>query len=678
MRSLVVFVVAVGIMPLGCNEGLTPGLGAQTGFSVVVFVTRAAPSNSGSLVARDEFRPGGNVWLLSPASPGGALTNLTKMSAGDVQGIDLSPDGKNLIAALRTDQGDSFHLVEIDLEKATTSQSCFSSSGDIGPACQQLTFGPANDTQPFYLQDGRTAFLRTDPDGPVDFLGRDRARILMAVDADGSAIERIDYGTGHALGASGLRSGWVRVVRFALIQGQTVFLPMLVDPTGAQTERVAGPPANEDGIPLAVNEDQQGRQFAVCVPSNSTWGAGTLCQGQDDEQWQSMVADIPLSNGCSPAGRLQDEVPLADGSFLISYAHTQGGCLDASDELRDLVPDFALASLDPRTSERSLLENILKLSDVSPRPLMPRSLLDPNVVLPQRPEIGCQQDTVVFEGIIETQQLADGAVRLRVLEGLSGALAPWAMDLFGGEVGAICGGDNDGNGTSEAFEAPVLSDGSFRFSAPASVPLRIQLLDAYGAAMATDPVWRGGPPCGSRSCDGCHANLGDPVGFDTSQAATQSPFSLGGPATIRKSFDFRRDIQPILDTSCVSCHNATNPAGDYVDLNLQLHGVNLSDQPSGQTSVAYQNLLFYDVLRDSSGAVLQSRWAYVEPGSARDSSLVERLSAPCQFDCDGFPDPASWAAGDSQHKGILSKDDTYVIIQWIDAGAPFYGRGSTP
>ena len=244
IRSLVVIVVVVGSMPLGCSESLTPGLGTQTGFTAVVFVTRAAPSNSGSLVAGDEFRPGGNIWLLSPASPGGALTNLTKMSAGDVQGIDLSPDAKKLIAALKTDRADSFHLVEIDLEKVAASQPCFSSLGDIGPACRQLTFGPENDIQPFYMQDGRLAFLRTDPDGPVDPLGRDRARILMAVDADASTLERIDYGMGHALGASGLRSGWVHVVRWALIQGQPVFLPILIDPTGARTESVDGAPAD--------------------------------------------------------------------------------------------------------------------------------------------------------------------------------------------------------------------------------------------------------------------------------------------------------------------------------------------------------------------------------------------------------------------------------------------------
>jgi hypothetical protein len=677
-RTIFGLVVVVGLMLTGCRENLTPGLGTQTGFTAVVFFTRAAPNKSGSLVVADEFRPGGNVWLLSPASPGGDLTNLTKMSAGDVQGIDLSPDAKRLVAALRTDRADSFHLVIIDLEKVAA-ESCFTSSGDLGPACQQLTFGPANDTKPFYMQDGRIAFLRADPDGPVDPLGRDRAQILMAVDADASTLERIDYGTGHALGASALRTGLVHVVRWTLRQGQPVFMPMLVDPTGARGESVDGPPADTGGVPLMVNEDQQGRQVAVCVPKNGTWDAGALCQSQGYGQWQSMVVDIPLSQGCSPAGRLHDALPLSDGRYLVSYAQTPGGCLDASDELPGLVPDFGLAILDPDSAERTLLHNFRGLSDISPRPVMARSLLNSNVELPTRPDIGCQEDTVVFEGIIEQQKLVDGAVRLRVLEGISGAFAPWAMDLFGSDAGAICGGYNDlGAGPVAGFEAPVYSDGSFRFSAPASVPMRIQLLDVYGAAMATDPVWRGGPPCARRRCDGCHKNEGDPVGFDTSQATTRPLFSLGGPATMRTSFDFRRDIQEkILEVSCVGCHGSSNPAGSYVDLNLGLHGVRLSNQPLGQTSMAYQDLLFYDVRRDSSGAVLESRWAFVKPGNARESDLVKRLGAPRQFD-DLFPPVTSWAPGDDQHRNMLSKEDMYSIIQWIDAGAPFYGRGSTP
>ena len=433
------------------------------------------------------------------------------------------------------------------------------------------------------------------------------------------------------------------------------------------------------GVPLAVVEDVNGRQYADCIPANGTWGAGTLCQRQANGEWQSVVADIPLSQGCSAAGRLRDAQPMTDGRFLVSYANTFGGCLDASDEVRGLVPDFALAILDPNSAKRTLLHNTLKLSDESPRPLMARALLDSGVVLPQRPEIGCQENTLVFEGVIEQQKLVDGAVRLRVLEGLSGAFAPWSMDLFGFEAGAICGGDNNSDGTFEDFEAPVFSDGSFRFSAPASVPLRIQLLDAYGAAMATDPVWRGGPPCAVRRCDGCHENQGSPAGFDTSQAASAAPFSLGGPVNIRRSFDFRRDIQKILDNSCVGCHNTANPAGAYVDLNLQLRGVNLDNQPSGQTSVAYQNLLFYDVQRDSSGAVLQARWAFVEPGNARASRLVERLGAPCRFDCGTFPSLAPWgAAAGSQHGGSITDEERSLIIEWIDAGAPFYGRGSTP
>ena len=178
----------------GCADLLPEGINEQFGFSALIFVSRAPPPNAGSLAAPDAYRPGGNLFMLKPAAPGGRVIRLTDLSEGDVLGIDVAPDGNSLLAAIRHSPGDRFHLYRLDLEEAERGGDCFTEAGDLGPACTRLTCGPADDTRPLYLPDGRYAFGRSDPDGPVDMSGRGRARVLVAV-----ALVK-DLGDGVAVG----------------------------------------------------------------------------------------------------------------------------------------------------------------------------------------------------------------------------------------------------------------------------------------------------------------------------------------------------------------------------------------------------------------------------------------------------------------------------------------------
>jgi len=66
--------------------------------------------------------------------------------------------------------------------------------------------------------------------------------------------------------------------------------------------------------------------------------------------------------------------------------------------------------------------------------------------------------------------------------------------------------------------------------------------------------------------------------------------------------------------------------------------------------------------------------------------LIERLGVPCRFDCTGEPGWAPWALGQGKthpedqpgFSGGVSDDERWLIVEWIDAGAAFLGRGATP
>ncbi len=655
----------------GCSDDPPPGLEGAYGFSSVVFVQRPHARNAGSLASPDRFQPGGRAVLLRPAAPGGELIPLTDLDAGDVDGLDVSPDGRRAVVAARTHASDRYHLVEIDLEAVQGGQGCFEPDGDLGPGCTGLTFGPADDTRPVYLPDGRIAFSRSSPDGPMDFQGRGRARVLMAVDPDGSAVTRLDFGPGHALGASMLGDGRLRAVRWTARDERPAFLPTRIDPTGSAGVEPDGRAAGSAGLPLDVVQDEVGRIFAACTPALGTWGAGTVCQRTSDGGvYQGVVPVIPEGAGCSPEGRVRDPFPLGDGRFLVSYAKIANGCMNISDGDDGLVPDFGIAVLDARSGERLTVFNDPDTDEIQVRPVRERTMLDSGVTLPDRPENGCEETGLRIEGLVGQEMLDAGAVRVRVLQGLSGASAPWAVELGGDQVGAVCAG--------ELTAAPVHADGSFAVRAPSGVPLRLQVLDRYGAALARDPFWRGGPPCGRRRCAGCHENDGQPEGFEPPPTV-----DLAGPEDSQLVFDFRRDIQPILNNSCATsgCHDASTAAGVYVDLSGSMRGLDLHDEASGRTSVAYLNRLFVDRRRsDSPGRILEQRRPYVVPGSARESRLVQKLGIPCRFECDGAQDWAGWGAPeDLRHPdGSLNDEDRWLLVEWIDAGAPFHGREATP
>ncbi|MBW1807409.1 MAG: hypothetical protein JRJ87_04385 [Deltaproteobacteria bacterium] len=665
----------------GCQDTFPHGLNEDLGFSSLVFVKRSPPKNAGSLVAQIDFRPGGNIVMLNPATPRGEVIELTDLEAGDVNGIDISPDGLSILSSIRTDLHDRFHIYRIEIESIVRGNPCFLPQGDVGPACTRLTFGPANDIEPFHLPDGRIAFLREDPAGQVDFQGRGRSRILYAVLPDGSGLERLDMGPGHVFGAAALKNGRLQLVRWTQREGSPVFQPLSIDPVGVLNFLLDGP-RGQAVVPINPVQDNHGRLFAACVPFTGTWGSGTICQRDDLGGWTAILPNIPAGSGCSPDGRIRDPFPLADGRFIVSYANVPQGCLNIEDGDRGLVPDFAIAILNPDDGARLPLFNSPQASNLWPSPVVKRSLLDPGITLPPPPG-GCGSEGILIEGYVvdADQVIIAEAARIRVIEGLSGQLAPWDMAIGGNLVGALCS-------LGSVHEAPVFDDGSFRFRAPNSVPLKIQVIDHYGAVLKTDPFWRGGPLCSTRKCSGCHAFASGETDLDQSLAALAIPVDFSDRAG-QHSYDFRRDIQPILDSSCSTqdCHDSQTSAGAYVSLSGSLIGLDLSNSPSGRTNIAYQNLLMVDRLRNSqTGKIIEERRPYVVPGSAQQSRLAQRLGIPCRYDCSGLPAWASWALGQGQTHpedqpgwtGTFSDEDRWKIVEWIDVGAPFLGRGATP
>jgi hypothetical protein len=105
-------------------------------------------------------------------------------------------------------------------------------------------------------------------------------------------------------------------------------------------------------------------------------------------------------------------------------------------------------------------------------------------------------------------------------------------------------------------DARVHEDGSASFKVPARVPVYFQALDANGHAVQTMRSWSTLMPGETFSCVGCHEDK-------NSAPATSGRLSLAmkaGPQELEafygpvRGFSFLKEVQPILDTKCISCH----------------------------------------------------------------------------------------------------------------------------
>jgi hypothetical protein len=103
------------------------------------------------------------------------------------------------------------------------------------------------------------------------------------------------------------------------------------------------------------------------------------------------------------------------------------------------------------------------------------------------------------------------------------------------------------------------------FTAPARTPLYFQALDADGYMVQSMRSWATLQPGENASCVGCHESKNSaPLTGKNSYALRRGPETLTPFYGPPRGFSFPREIQPILDRHCTSCHNDrmhTLPAG---------------------------------------------------------------------------------------------------------------------
>ena len=301
--------------------------------------------------------------------------------------------------------------------------------------------------------------------------------------------------------------------------------------------------------------------------------------------------------------------------------------------------------------------------------------------------------------------------------------------------------DEDGNQPLDPDGNP---DTSFLAKIPADTAFTFQTLDRNGMVLNMSQTWHQLRPGEVRhDCGGCHAHSQKPTQFNETYAARQNyqVFDLTASTplitskdteTSRKQWDtdhstalreeaasvvnveYFRDVQPILQRSCVACHSAREGRAPAGNLNLDADGevVNIPNQgrwpgtyyrlaADSRARFGHKPIIHNGTWRQTNASryirKFQSRRSLLvwklygkrldgwsnddfptarEPGNADTLELAgeavpntqaQRDRSDLDYRGSAMPPPKSVEAGTVEP---LSDEDRRTLVRWIDLGCP--------
>jgi formylglycine-generating enzyme required for sulfatase activity len=307
-----------------------------------------------------------------------------------------------------------------------------------------------------------------------------------------------------------------------------------------------------------------------------------------------------------------------------------------------------------------VFDNMLKLAEapgraffepmpVTTRPVPPR--------VPDRVDRG-RSDAVVFlsdvyeggglkgvpRGTVKKLRLVSYAFSYRGMGGLLGSIGldgPWDMQRVLGTV-------------------PVEPDGSALFRVPASTPIAVQPLDDKGQALQLMRSWFTAMPGEVVSCAGCHEGQRSAPTNSRVMALERSPSEIAEWFGPPRGFSFAREVQPVLDRSCVRCHDGKVGEGSALP---DLRGDRIIDD----WATGFSGHVNPTVGGRFSASYVALRRLVRAPGIESDIHML----APMDFHA-STTELVRMLRTD--HHGATIDDEGWDrLITWIDLNTPYHG-----
>lgn len=709
-------------------------------FTELVFATRHTSRGNGNItVGRWNIHaPGGDIVVQSGFSPGSPVRSVLqgKLGPGHVRGLDLSWDADKLVFAyvrqpLRTrDEAAALELrpkhgVGGFFGQGVGAVEDMSRLFEVridGSGLRQLTHADyQTDKEPCYLPNGDIVFVSDRSNFGSQCAGaleQDNMILnLYRCDADGKNVRPLSNNKDFDRHPHVMDNGQLLFLHWEYQERHLWNTHTLwtCRPDGTMTDALFK--QHIESGPMSLREARQvwGQDTLVaiaCGHHNNDQGALFLCnyaQGINEksamrtvtpgvsstEGGYGNVKPVPEGGVADVGGHYMFPYPLSEKSFLASYSYKR------PEHLAGL--NFSLYYLDV-WGNKELIHRDKRLSVAYLMPL--RRTPRPPVIkeLPVVKAPGPRHGVAVVSNVHAGWPAAEaGRVKyLRIAQKV-----PWPCVP---DETKPCG-FNDLHWMPAAWEhmlgfwdwsharvigiVPVEADGSAHFKVPADQTVYFQALDENYLEvrrMRSNVTFVAGE---TRSCIGCHESksLAPPP------AATVRPLALTRPPSQpeppawgdRVVPDYVRDIQPILDAHCVSCHGEREPKGglDFSSRRVDgfaqsyrtLFGLKAEDPtPVGKY---YSHIWYPDRTGPSNEAAAAAKKFYRDamraPAPAQLVSIADWMSGAEVTRLRQFGSSQSrlitTLLRDSFHlKEVkLRRDEWISLVTWVDLNAQYWG-----
>lgn len=618
-----------------------------------------APRSAAAML-REDYGDGGRIVLLRPHAPPHVLTRGFHSAADP----DVSFDGKRILFAGKKRASDHWNIFEMEADGSGVRQ-ITRDFGNCRSPIYQSTLNTLVADRPWYqIMFVSTAAGETNEYGPIP------SGNLYSSKLDGTFVSRLTFNPSSSFDPFLNRDG--RVI-FAMWQRRDLERGML--------GRVGLFELNQDGTDLMLLCAGPGHRIKH-MPTVTADGLVVFVEA-DQASWDGggSLASLSLRRPLHSYRQITRE---GDGLFHSPSALPGGEILVSRRSSSDLG-NHGVYRFDTATGKCDLVFDDPKYHDIQAKLLSPRlepdgrsssvfvatgDIDDPTSkqsFMPENPRGKLYCLNVYVSDLDRSQWLAPGTVRrVRVLEGLPRQVDD--ADSFLPEGIAI---GTSGQGSTQAGipptlprrflgEVPVEEDGSFNVEVPADIPIELQLLDEHGMSLRSCGwIWvKNNEP---RGCIGCHEDPELTPENRMVEAVKKPSIPLTLPPDRRRRVDFRRDVMPIIEAKCVSCHGpASTPRLDGAS-ELVRHGV------YAYFNRAYESLLAaHETARDRSAF-----GRYVHAGRARTSPLVWHLfgrntSRPWDLPARSGAQVTSMPPEGAR---ALTEDERRTFVEWIDTGA---------
>jgi hypothetical protein len=608
--------LVVGILPAG--HALTAGCSSDgstdtgAGVGAVIFIKRQhttmggaqgvsvdVAGGNGQVLDYERFIPGGQLVMLTPPRPDGALKVITsEFTTADFNGADVSFDGKQVVFSMKRDANDHYHIY--------TAQLIAGADGKF--EIHQRTGGDHDDNNPIYIPGGRIAFVTNEMYTQMgtrnDEYNHGRGVTQLAtISVDGGDADRrlASQNLSHTVAPWMRFDGKIGYSRWEHLGGVNDVKLFAANPDGTQMVGLAGQHAKPSNSLFSVRELEPNVMIGIATTRERTIHAGALvkidarnqtddvcmngkildkggrpCVDEENVTYTILTPEVPTSSGPSPVGRYREPAALPDGRILVSWAD---GPVNDLSEQSITPPDFGVYIFDPVSKKNQLIYNDRQTWELNALPIVARTepplirdIVGPNTDPSTPVRIGSVDITKTsLKDTVKGAQFGDQgvpiaealkqAVKVRIIEGFSseGAKNVTMFGLTMDEGAAILG------------EADVNPDGSWLADIPPFVPVHLQPIDKFGLAIRNQRLWIQGMPGEDRRCIGCHeqrSGIGAPSRGQNPTVAEQrqaqqflQPIAERLELPWALKLDYPTNVKPkvliqdILDAKCAQCHS---------------------------------------------------------------------------------------------------------------------------